>query len=1076
MLALCGMLLCLQAGAQNRTISGMVLDPSGNPIPGAMVSVKDTNNATVTGSGGEFSLNVPAEGTLVFSFLGYTTTEMAIGAGTEYRVNMEPDALSLDEVVVVGYGTMRKKDLTGAVTQILPDKLANENPTSVQDILRGTPGLRVGYNNNGAKGGGTMQIRGQRSVYTDGGHNDPLLVLDGMIFNGELSEINPDDIGQIDILKDASAAAVYGARAANGVIIITTKKGKQGKPVVNFSANVGWMELAKYRERYTPEQWIQHRVDFFEKSTYGVNAETGQYEAYQTGARSSQPGFYANPGNLPAGVSLDQWRGYTTNETGTSDDAIWAGRLGLMGNVLDNYLAGRVTDWTDISYRKGFTQDYNASVSGAGEFADYYFSLGYLDNKGAEIDDKYTAIRANMKVNARVTKWFEIGANVNFQDRSDGQLGVNWDEQLRNSPYGDWKDENGAYVQYPLSGDYSQRGTNYNFLRQYLDLEKGYTVLNSILNARVKLPFGITYSFNASPRYEFFYDRYFMSAELPGSAPKDRGVNREQTKEFDWALNNTLSWDHTFNQKHHFVVTLVQEAEERRRWMDRIEARNIQPSDALGIHNTANGNKEQSTFKSDDRHETADGLLARLFYSFDDRYMLTASVRRDGYSAFGANNPYATFPSVALAWTFTNEDFFNWNPMSYGKLRVSYGKNGNRSLDNPYMALANLATSDKSQAYVNSNGSLEQYRYLYVGRMANAGLQWEKSAAWNAGLDFGFLGDRITGSIEYYNTRTNDMIMSQRLASFTGFKNITTNLGLVVNSGVELSLNTRNIERENFSWTTSFGISYNKNTIKHLYYEYEDILGPEKADGSRDVIGQRETDDITNKWFIGKSISNIWDYEVTGIWQKDEAEEAKKHGQVPGDPKVANHYTANDKADGTPVYDDNDKVHLGQRDAPVQWSIRNDFTLWKDLTFSFNLYSYMGHKSLEGYYRNFDDDGGRMTYGMRNFPYHEYWTLDNPTNDYARIDAQGPEGARTPGKLYNRSFVRLDNITLGYTLPRAWTERVQIERVKVYGSVRNAAVWGAKSWVWGDPEAHNNDTNPERIGQRIYTFGMNLTF
>jgi TonB-dependent SusC/RagA subfamily outer membrane receptor len=288
MLALCGMLLCIHAGAQNRTISGSILDSSGNPVPGAMAAVQGTNTATIADTDGRFSLNVPARGTLVFSFLGYKTAEMAIGSGTEYSVTLEPDALSLDEVVVVGYGTMRKKDLTGAVTQVLPDRLANENPKTVQDILRGTPGLAVGYNAD-AKGGGSMQIRGQRSVYTDGGHNDPLLILDGMIFYGELSEINPDDIGQIDILKDASAAAVYGARAANGVVLITTKKGRQGKPVVNFSANVGWMEKASYRERFTPEQYMQHRVDFFEKSTYGTNVAGGGLRGLSDRRAQRQP-------------------------------------------------------------------------------------------------------------------------------------------------------------------------------------------------------------------------------------------------------------------------------------------------------------------------------------------------------------------------------------------------------------------------------------------------------------------------------------------------------------------------------------------------------------------------------------------------------------------------------------------------------------------------------------------------------------------------------------------------------------------------------------------------------------------
>src|SRR5690606_27652149 len=464
---------------------------------------------------------------------------------------------------------------------INPDRIANENPRTIQDVLRGTPGLNVGFSSS-AKGGGSLQIRGQRSVYTDGNHNSPLIVLDGMFFYGELSEINPDDIEQIDILKDASAAAVYGSKAANGVIIISSKRGKIGKPVVNFTANFGATGPANYRKRWDTDAYLQHRQDWLTKNTYGVNPETGAYEAYQTGVFTDQPGFFMRPDQLPSNVSLDSWRAYSTNDEGESDLSIWARRLGFTGNALDNFLNGKVTDWTDKTFRTGFDQDYNASVSGASDRVNYYFSMGYLKNQGAVVSDNYRAIRSNMKVNFNVTDWFELGANVNFQDRSDGNVDIDMDQMMRNSPYADYADEMGNPLQFPLSSEFSQRGYNYDFQRQYLELEKGYTVFNTILQAKVKLPFNITYAFNAAPRYQFFYDRYFMSADLPGSDPKTRGANREQAKRFDWSLNNTITWEHTFADKHRFNVTLVQEAEQLRYWSERIEARNILPSDALG--------------------------------------------------------------------------------------------------------------------------------------------------------------------------------------------------------------------------------------------------------------------------------------------------------------------------------------------------------------------------------------------------------------------------------------------------------------------------------------------------------------
>lgn len=1060
-------LLSLSGYTQERTITGKVTDSLGVGVPDVTVAVKGSKTTVRTDAQGAFSIQASTGATLTLSHVSYVGRNVVVLSNEPLSIVMQQAATSYDDVVVIGYGSMKKKDLTGAITQIKPEKIANENPKTVQDVLRGTPGVRVGFDPS-AKGGGGIEIRGRRSVYNDGGHNNPLIVLDGMLFYGELSEINPDDIEQLDVLKDASATAVYGSKAASGVILIQTKKGKQGKPVINTTMNIGATQRSIYRERFGPEAYMQHRQDWFTKNTYGVNPSTGAYEAYQTGVYTNRPGFFTRPDQLPSGISLDAWRGYTSNNANESDQSIWARRLGLTGNALQNFLDGKVTDWADKTFRTGFNRDLNASISGAGDKVNYYFSMGYLKNEGAVVSDNYQAFRSNLKVDAKVTKWFDLSANINFQDRSDGNVDIDMDQMLRNSIYADYADADGNPIQFPLSSEFSQRGYNYDFQKKFLELEKGYTVLNAIVSAKIKLPFNITYSFNASPRYQFFYDRYFMSADLPGSDPKTRGANREQSKNFNYSLNNTINWDQRFGD-HHVMVTLVQEAEELKSWTDRIEARNILPSDALGFHNTKNGSKENSTYSSSDSRQTADGLLARVFYSYDNRYMITTSFRRDGYSAFGFSNPYAYFPSAAVAWTFTNEKFFKWNPMSSGKLRFSYGENGNRSLANPYVALANLYEgAGRMQGYLNSAGQLLLYRYLIADRLANPNLQWEKTTSWNIGLDFGFLRDRITGSLEYYSMQTHDMIMQQRLPSFTGFPSITTNLGQVDNTGWELTLNTVNIRNKTFEWNTTVGVSYNKNQITHLYYDQENIL-----DANGNVIGTKERDDISNGWFIGKPIGAIWNYRVTGIWQANEVEEAKKYGQVPGDPKVANNYTADDikNANGTttPVYNDRDKEFLGQTMAPLQWSMRNEFVFWKNLSVSFNIYSYMGHKSLNGDYLNNDDDGGRMTYALANLPAKEYWTVDNPTNEFGRIEAKGPTGAAGAGMLYDRSFIRLENISVGYTLPAQWTSRFTLNKVKVFGTVRNAAVW-AKDWKnYGDPETGG-------WAARVYNLGVNLIF
>jgi len=1048
---------------QGITITGTVSDSNNEPLPGVSVMIKGTMQGTATDANGVYSLSIQDENAvLVFSYIGFIKQEITVGNKRTINVTLSEALSELEEVVVVGYGTMRKKDLTGSIVQIQPEKIVNENPKTVQDIIRGTPGLHVGFDAS-AKGGGSMQIRGQRSVYTGGSHNEPLIILDGMMFYGELSEINPDDIGQIDILKDASAAAVYGAKAASGVIIITTKKGKLGKPVVNVSANVGFMSRSDSRIPFGPDAYIQYREDWYKTPTYGLNPATGNYEAYQTGSTITQPGYFDRPENLGKfGVSVDQWRAYSTNTAGESDISIYGRRLLLQQTVLENFIAGKTFDWFKHTYQTGLNQDYNASVSGANDRMNYYFSLGYLNNKGAVRGNEYHAIRSNMKVEGKVTDWFEFGANVNFQDRSDGDLQP---DELRNSPYASYRDDEGNLVMFPMNS-INKWGNNHDYRIQFVDLEKGYTVLNTILNAKVKLPFGIVYTFNVAPRYQNFYDRYHESAQHPEWSSSPNGlVNREQAKRFDWSLNNTIQWDQVFAQKHRLNLTLVQEAEERRVWQDRIEARNILPTDALGFHNTQNGDKTRSSFSSNDAHQTADALLARLFYSFDDRYMLTASIRRDGYSAFGQNNPYATFPSLALGWSFVNEKFFQWEPMSAGKLRVSWGKNGNRSLDNPYLSLADL-TMGQMQGYVDASNNLYNIYYLRIGRMANPNLQWEKTTSTNFGLEFGFLDNRITGNIEYYVMNTHDMIMNQRLPNFSGFESITTNLGEVSNRGIEILISSLNIKNEMLEWSTSLSFSYNKNEIKHLYYEYED-----KLDANGNVIGTKEMDDTSNGWFIGQPISAIWNYNVTGIWQVDEIEEAQRYGQKPGDPKVANNYTADDRvnADGTitPVYNNSDREFLGQTAPPVLWSLRNDFTLFKNFTLSFNIYSYMGHKSLSTNFLNQDNGGSIITYNY-NRESKRYWTPENPSNRYGRLDAQGPAGLASPNKLYDRSFIRLENISLGYTLPKQWTQMFMVEKVKLYGSIRNAAVW-KKDWEYGDPETGD-------LATRICSLGLNVTF
>lgn len=1069
------------------TMKGVVTEESGEPLIGATVQVKGSSVGVATDIDGNFAISVKNGDVLTVSYVGYSPQEVTVNGQNDITVVMKQDSKVLEDIVVIGYGTMKKKDLTGAISQIDPEKIADTNPGTVQDLLKSVPGLQVGYDAS-AKGGGSLQLRGQNSVYDKGGHNNPLLVVDGMIFYGELSEINPDDIQQIDVLKDASSTAVYGARAASGVIIITTKKGKQGKPVVSLSANWGINTKSAYTKYYNEQDYLRFRSDYFKSGTYGFDAN-GNYGAYnardgKTGNLSVQPGYYDHYSAAGKyGLTEQSWAALGNNPDGASLDEIYFRRIfdmngGVSQDLLDNYLAGNITNWDDLTFRTGFNQDYNASMSGATDRVNYYLSFGFLRNEGVVKGNNYRAFRGNAKINGKVTNWLEIGANINFQDRTDGDLAVGlsenyWDaDQLRNSYYSSPYKADGSLNQYPM-GVHEKRGYNYLFDRQYYELDKGYTVLNTIINAKVNLPFNITYQFNIAPRYQYFHDRYFMSADLPDSDPATRGVNREWKKTFDWTLNNTINWDYTFNEVHHVIATVVQEAEENKSWQDRIEARRILPSDALGFHNTSNATIADSKFSTNDTKFTADAWMGRLFYSYNDRYMITATVRRDGYCAFGKNHPHATFPSVALGWVFSDEKFFERiaDVMNYGKLRLSWGKNGNRSLEDPYISMANLGSGlGATMSYLDKNGNpVTELKYLMMDRLANNDLMWENTASYNVGLDFGFINNRLRGSVDVYHKETKNMLIYEKLPGFSGFSGIWTNLGQVNNDGVELSLTSTNIQNHNFTWETTFGFSYNKNTIKHINYAMEEV-----TDENGNVIGLREMNDTGNKWYIGKSIGTIWDYEFDGVWQVSEAAEAAKYNQKPGDPKVVNHYTADDTVDKDGnvehVYNEKDKVYLGNTIAPFFLNMRNEFKLWNNLSIAFSLYSKFGHKSTDGTYLNQGINSGNMfTYGF-NRPDREYWTPENPTNDFARFNSQGPKGCTSPSRIINRNFLRLDNLSVGYTLPAKWTEKAGISKIRLSASIRNLFTIHSSDWTF--------DTDPENGGlaTRVYNLGINMTF
>lgn len=1009
--------IMLFAHQNSVSVSGRITDSSGDGLPGVNVVEKGTSNGTTTDTDGKYAFQVSGPSSiLVVSFVGYTSKEITVGNATTFDIILESDIKALEEVVVVGYGTMKKKDMTGAVSQISSAKLQNEAPAQVQDLLRGNAaGLNVGYSAS-AKGGGSLQIRG-RTSFTAG--TSPLIVLDGAIYYGQLSDINPNDIETVDILKDASSAAVFGAKAASGVILVTTKKGKTGKPKINYSSTVGLAGMSVNEHVHDASTFTSWRSDVFK--TTNPNA---------------QPFRYDDPRNLPSNITPEQWLAYD----GSSGDPVrvWLRRLNMQPNEIDNYMEGKSVDWYNKVFQSGFRQDHNVSVSSKTNSVSYYLGAGYMQNEGIIVGDKYSTVRTRANIEADITQFLTIGTNTLFSIRDESAIPYSWNQITSLSPWGSEFDARGDMVFRPNYENSGGLNPAYEpLLTNRLDKT---TTLNSTVFAKVKLPFGITYQVNFTPQIEYYERFNHQSAKHQEWAAFGGRASRRNRKTFYWQVDNILKWDKTFDT-HRFDVTLLANAEKFQRWDNTMTNENFDPNDQLGYHNLGSGLKP--VLEVTDEYSTGDALMARMLYAFKDKYMFTGTFRRDGYSAFGQSNPRANFGSVALGWVFSDEEFINTsNWFSYGKLRLSWGSNGNRDIGR-YAAMADLTTG--KYLYVRPDGTVIQASQLWVNRMQNKNLRWERNTSLNLGIDFGLFNNTLDGSIEVYKMNSTDLLVERSLPSVIAFDWVMDNLGEVQNKGFELTLNSNNISRENFTWRTNFNFQVNRNKILHVYRNMDQ--------------NGKELDDISNKWFIGQPIDVIWDWNPMGIWQQGQEEEAKKYGVAPGDYRL-------EDLNGDGKLDIADKKFLGFTEPRFRWSIRNEFRFFKNFDASFMAYSLWGHQSEFNWLKSRNGFPDRMN-SYRN----PYWTPENPSNEWARISSN--EGSTTGFNLYRkRSFIRLDNVSLAYSVPKTFINKYKIENLRLYANVRNAAVFSPQWMLWDpewDPEVGAGPT------PRYFTIGIDLT-
>lgn len=999
-----------------RKITGIVRDAYGEPVIGANILEKGVTNGVITDVDGNYSLEVRSNSVLVVSYIGYITQEITVGNRTTLDIRLEEDTKVLDEVIVIGYGTTKRKDFTGSVSSVrLEDSpiAMSANLNALEALKGNVSGLDIGAT-NGAGGEPSMQMRGQKSV---SGSNDPLLVVDGVIFMGSIGDINPNDIASFDVLKDATSAAAYGSRSANGVIIITTKKGKTGKPIISFNA-------------------------------------TGSIQTWQ---------------NRPELMKGDVWLESVMART-NSTDLSW-----MTPQEMANREAGREINWLDESLRTGLVQDYQLSVSGAGERMNYYLSAAYSGNQGVVVGDQYDRITALAKVNTDITDWLQIGVDAAFSQSDYSGVGAEIGRATILSPYGVmYRDEaNKLLEKYPSTQ--SQPNPLWGVTdgsRDNMDKRNNFRT-NAF--ALVKLPWieGLSYRFNYAGNLskdqsgDFYYETHYVkegayndesrySPAAYQSLLASANGNLYNKTISSWVVDNILNYKNTFG-KHTIDLTAVATRDRKKYEYIRNLGSNFAANGnttlgLYGLHKATVTNIDMNNDNDDmlNNERSNIGYLGRASYSFDDRYFFTGSYRRDGASVFGINQKWGDFWAFGGAWRISSEKFMEGvSFLDDLKLKLSWGKNGNQGLD-PYGTLSTINNGFSGGARYEFGGSNIIYG-LNQATLGNADLGWESTESWNTGFESVWLGSRLFVDLDVYFSKTTDQIFTRDIPVMTGFKQMKSSMGQVNNRGVELTVRTVNVDTKDWMWMTNVTFWLNRNELVHLYGD--DLDGDGKED-----------DDISNSRFIGKPIGAIYGYMQDGIVQETDVEYMKANAATPGIPKYKD-------LDGDGAITSEDRTILGYSVPNFKLNMSNTVTyknwdLYVMLTGTFGGGDYYLKSNTRAFMMN-----GTGIMSANNI-YVPWWTPENKSNVYPAATFSG-DGGRFQG-LQNRAFVRLQDVTLSYTFREPWAKDMKINNLKVFFTAKNLLT--ITDWEGGDPEvgvAVGNNTLPVLTS---YTLGVNLSF
>lgn len=971
-------LICLSTFAQ-RSIKGIVKDANGEPIVGANVLVKGTSKGTITNLEGRFTLeNVKNEKILVVSFIGYLTKEVPLR--NDITIIMQEDSKSLDEIVVIGYGMVKRRDLTGSVSSVKGGELKAAPAQNPLESIQGKiAGADITRSSGSASSDINITIRGNRSI---GANNSPLYIVDG-IQTSSIDNINANDIESIDFLKDASSTAIYGWQGANGVVLITTKRGNEGKTKVSFNAYYGISEVSRYPSVMTGPQYVALKRE--------ANRTIGKWSTEQDDAS------IFSPLELEA-IQNNQWVNYQ-----------------------------------DLLLHKGNSQDYQISVTSGGKSTKSYLSVDYYREKGILKFDEVKRYTMRANIDHEFNKYISAGAKsqIVFRDESYRRDPLNMANKI--IPLGTVYDSEGKFITFPLKGSsvspladeqpnmFSNTGKSINVLANaYVEIKpfKGLTLRSNL---------GTNISFSREGLFEGEY-----SINRNGSS----SLSKYSTK------NNTfINWDNVITytkdiKEHSFTVTALSS------YVENVSENSLAQGEGQLIPTQlfyALGNApDNKSINSGYEKWNVLSFAARINYSYKGRYLLTLTGRTDGASRLAEGNKWAFFPSAAIAWRISDEQFMkSFEFLSNLKLRFSYGVAGNSAIE-PYGTQSSLSNMPMSFGENNALG------YTFSPLVGNPKTCWELSATTNIGVDLGLWDNRINISADYYDTKTSDLLLPRRLPYSSGVEKVYQNVGKTRNRGFELAINTNNIITRDFTWTSALTFSTNKEEIVSLV-----------TDG---------VDDIVNGWFIGHPTSVFYDYKKIGIWQTNEAEEAAIYGQQPGDIKVAD--LNNDKS----IDSVKDRMVIAGNNRPKWFGGLNNKFDYKNFDLSFYIFARWGQTIKPSFLGRYD----RQSHLSNSASIINYWTPENPSNDYPRPNAN----ISLASTLYSStlayvdgSYLKLKTVTFGYTFPK---KNMPFSNLRLYFTANNLLTWTKSSKLKEyDPERGGGESFPMT---RNYTFGISADF